>query len=374
MTTAHRFSAGWHRWRPAMALGAAGLLALGLVGAGCGNDDLAGTGLTASEATLGAEFAVDVPTLVELTSRLNLSAEQAGQMDGILAAWRNEAGERMAQRAERRAAHRAGEKGGRQRMQRVEAPGFDHLADAAAVLDNEQLDAFATYIEERRASRRADRMANRATDDASSVGPMAKRFAERLGVSDEEMTKVRSVHRESAEKMQDLHSRYAAGTLSAEELRDGLRAVRVETENRMKETVGEDDFARMHERRGAMKERALERRSENLEMRVARQVELLGKALRLDEAGKVQLASAMDQTLPARRQLIEQMTNDGLAPEEVLYQGIQIEKSASAAIRAGLSPEEAVRFDTIRRLLPAGGARGAGLGHGGPGFHHGGHH
>lgn len=374
MRAADRFFSGWQGRRLGLLLGAAGLLAIGFLASGCDSDDPAGAEIMTTEGALGAEFAVDVPTMAELTSRLNLSTEQAGRMETILADWREDAGERLAHRAERRAAHRAGQKDVGGSLRPFEAPGLDHLADAAAVLDNDQLASFATYIEERRAARRLDRKNGRGAGN-EVAGPMAKRFAERLGVSDEEMKQVRQVHLEKADQMLDLHTRYAEGKLGAEELRDGLKAIRLDTEKRMKEILGEEDFARMHERRDEIKEKVLDRRSENLDQRVAKQSERLGRALRLDEAGQARLASAMNQTLPARRALLDQVANDGLAPEERLYQGILVEKDASAGIRAALLPEEAVRFDALRRLLPvAAGATGAGLGHWGPGFHHGGHH
>jgi len=372
MTRAHCFPAGWHRSHLVLALGAVGLLAISFTAGGCGGEDLAGAGLIASEETLGADFAVDVPALAELNSRLNLSTEQSGKMERILADWRDDAANRMAKHAGRRAGHRAGHKDGHGMARPMDTPGFDHLVDAAAVLNNDQLDNFATYIEERRAARRADQKAHRGTDDASSMRPMAKRLAGHLGVSTEEMKQIGVIHREAAGRMRDLHTGYAEGKLSDEELRDGLRAIRLDTEGRMKSALGEDIFNRLHERRDEMKEKALDRRAENLDRRMARQADRLGRALRLDEAGGARLSSAIEQTEPARRQLIEQMANDGMAPEDVLYQGIQIEKNARTAIRAVLSPDEVVRFDSLRRLLPAGlGVRGAGFGHGGHGSHHG---
>ena len=368
MRSALRFKAGRYVSHMALALGAVGLLATGFVASGCGEEDLAGGGLTASESALGTEFALDIPALAELNSRLNLTPEQNTQMEKILADWRADAGERMTKRAERRAAHRAGEKGAKEMARPMDAPGFDHLADAAAVLDNDQLATFATFITERREARRADR---KGQADETSMGPMARQMARHMGVSSEEMKQVRSVHRESADRMRDLHTQYAASSISAEALRDGLRAIRLDTEGRMKSTLGETDFNRLHERRAAMKEKALDRRAENLELRATKQAERLGRALRLDEAGMARLAGAMEQTLPARRQLIEQMSKEETAPEDVVYQGIQIEKNASAAIRSVLSPEEVVRFDSLKKLLPAGaGVHGAGPGRG-PGFRHG---
>lgn len=369
MRSALRFTAGRYFSHMALTLGAVGLLATGFVASGCGEEDLAGGGLTASESALGTEFALDIPGMAELNSRLNLTPEQNTQMEKILADWRADAGERMTKRAERRAEHRAGKKGTREMARPMDAPGFDHLADAAAVLDNDQLATFATFIKERREARRADRKGQ--ADDETSMGPMARQMARHMGVSSEEMKQVRSVHRESADRMRDLHTQYAAGSISAETLRDGLRAIRLDTEGRMKSTLGETDFNRLHERRGAMKEKALDRRAESLELRATKQAERLGRALRLDEAGMARLAGAMEQTLPARRQLIEQMSKEEMAPEDVVYEGIQIEKNASAAIRSVLSPEEAVRFDSLKRLLPAGaGVHGAGPGRG-HGIHHG---
>lgn len=341
MKSEFRFAAGRYVSQMALALGAVGLLAIGLGASGCGEDDLDGSVLMGTEAASGAELAMDVPVLADLTSQLNLTAEQGARMEKILADWR------------------------------TDAPGFDHLADAAAILDNNQLATFAKLIEEKRAARRANREGH--ADDASSMGPRAKRMARHLGVSSEEMKQIRSVHRESADGIRDLHTRFAAGSISAEALRDGLRAIRLDTEGRMKNTLGETDFNRLHERRNAMKEKALDRRAESLDVRATKQAKRLGRALRLDDAGQARLAAAIEQTLPARRELMEQMSNDEMAPEDVVYRGIQIEQAASATIRAVLSPEEAVRFDSLKRLLPAGlGVRGAGPGRN-PGLHHG-HH
>ena len=298
--------------------------------------------------------------------------DQQREMESILADWRSEVGERMERRAEKRKSHhaRSGEKGTREdhhpgffMMSRMHAgfgggglfadsPGFEHLADAAAVLDNDQLTRFADYLDERREAR-ASKWRER-TDGAErrADGPFARKMAERFGVTTEDIAELRQAHRESGEKSRALHRDFAAGTISAELLRDGLREVRLGTEARAREVLGDEEFARLHERRSERHGERLERRAAKLDEIATTQADRLSRALRLDAAGESRIEAALRGTIQSRRALLEEIGGGNLAPEDVLYRGIQIEAETSAAIRATLSPEEAARFDTIRRLMP----------------------
>jgi hypothetical protein len=380
MISQHRSTPAWRRVRPALALGLAGIVALGFAAAGCGDDDEAGAGLTSADVT--GELNLDIPALAELNQRLGLSDEQARAMEQVLADWRTDLAERREKRVERRGKgrhdgspargerlHAEGGHGPGLLMGRfgglrvygegllADAPGFDHLADAAAILDNDQLATFSDYLLERREARRVERRERHADD--GRPGPMARKMASRFGLSESEAQALRAAHRESAERTRALHRDYAGGTITAEQLRDGLREVRLSTESKAKEVLGAEEFEAFHEKRADKREAMLQRRSEGLDERAAKQADRLGRALRLDAAGKSRLEGALRGTIPARRQLIEELSGGNLAPEEALYRGIQIEQDASAAIRATLSPEEAVRFDSLRRLIP-----GSRLGHG----------
>jgi hypothetical protein len=374
MITHERSRPSWRRLRPAAALALAGLAAIGFAAAGCGDDD-AGAGLTGPDGAAAGELSLDIPALAELDARLNLSETQRSEMAQVLADWRNDVADRAAKHAERRAARKGhddgdfrtrgdGHRGHRgQFMGRfgghhgfgdglaADAPGFDHLADAAAILDNDQLATFATYIEERRADRHATR-AGTGDGKFRLDGPMARKMASHLGLSESEARELRAAHKESGAAMRKLHQEYAAGTISAEQLRDGLRDIRLAMEARARTAMGDEEFEAFHERRSDRREKAMERRAERLDELLTKQADRLGRALRLDDAGKARVEAALQQTLPARRQLLDERSGGHLAPEEALYRGIQIEKEASAAIRATLTPDAAVRFDTLRRLIP----------------------
>ncbi|HEX7879453.1 MAG TPA: hypothetical protein VF720_08590 [Candidatus Eisenbacteria bacterium] len=370
MITSHRSTPSWRRLRPAMALGLAGLAALGFAAAGCGDDD-AGAGLTGADASLTSELNLDIPALAELNSRLNLSEEQARDMEKVLAAWRSDASERMEKRAGKHEAgarkesklHAEGARGHGFLMGRMGAgrgfgdglladgPGFDHLADAAAILDNDQLATFTTYIEERRQARRGE-WRERADKAPHRDGPMARKMASRFGLSESETEELRAAHKESAERTRQLHGDYAAGTISAEQLRDGLRDSRLAMEAKARELMGAEEFEALHSKGNGKRTEMFERRSERLDERATKQAERLARALRMDAAGKSRIEAALRETIPARRQLLDELSSDQVTPEDALYRGIQIEKEASAAIRATLSPDEVVRFDSLARLIP----------------------
>jgi len=368
MITSNRSTPTWRRLRPTLVLGLASIVALGFAAAGCGDDD---AGLMGADAAVTGELNLDIPALAELSGRLNLSEEQARDMETILAAWRTDVNERMEKRAEKHEA--GGRKGSRLHGEGApghgffmgrfggprgfgdgllaDAPGFDHLADAAAILDNDQLATFTAYIEERRQARREE-WRGKGDTKPRGTGPMARKMASRFGLSESEAEALRAAHKESAERTRQLHKDYAAGTISAEQLRDGLRDVRLSVESKAKELMGAEDFEAIHAKGSEKRGEMFERRSERLDERATKQADRLARALRMDAAGKSRLEAALRETIPARRQLLEELSSDQVTPEDALYRGIQIEKEASAAIRATLSPEEAARFDSLVRLIP----------------------
>lgn len=338
-------------------LGLAGSLGLiAILATGCQEDgtDSAGAALIgASDDAATAELFAP-PSIDELKSRLNLTDDQSRQLAAIL-------DEAKSMRAERRAARGQGPAD-----MAPKAGGM--LADAAAILETGQLQEFSAMMKERRQAQREEMKQRR--DEKGGPGHGPNRAARFPGLSDTDQKALREVHRSAGEQMRTLHEQYAAGSISAEQLRDGLRDIRTTTEPRVRAILGDEAFEKMQSRRGDRREAMAEKRLDRIDDTPERQAAMLGKALRLTDGQASQVKAALEKTIPAREALLKQVESGGLAPEEVLYQGIQIHRQASAEIRALLNVDQAARFDAIEDLLP--GKMGHGMPGMGPGFSPGG--
>lgn len=345
-------------------LGLAGSLGLiALFAAGCREDgtDNTGAALIGASDDVATDGLFAPPSIEELKSRLNLSEEQTRQIAGIL-------GQAQSLRNERRAAR--GQRGPGGGPPEMAMKGGGMLADAAAILETGQLQEFSAMMKERRQAHREE-MQQR-FDEKGGPGRTHERAARLLGLSDADQKALAEIHRSAGEQMRSLHEQFAAGSISAEQLRDQLRDIRTASEPRVRAILGDDAFEKMQSRRADRREEVAEKRLDRVDESPERHAAMLGKALRLTDDQTGQVKAALEKTVPAREALLKQVESGSVAPEEVLYQGIQIHKQASAEIRSILTADQVARFDAIEDLLP--GRMGRGMPGMGPGFGPGGPH
>ncbi len=152
---------------------------------------------------------------------------------------------------------------------------------------------------------------------------------------------------------------YHDGSLTAEALRDSTGAARQALLSRAQSILSADAYQKLLElsaqERQQVADRALARLGQaDID---TRRVDGLAAILGLDGAAKASVASALDSGRPQMQALFQSIKDGGVAFESAVYQAAQIDASVRAAVRALLTSDQAQRLDAIEKLAPPRGAR-----------------
>jgi len=362
--------------------GAAMAVAAVVTMTGCESGDagmLLGSATGAEERAAGA--AIDVPSMADLREALSLDDEQVTALEPLLASWKTAVAERharfeahRAERAERRAMHRAERDAdgppprARERRHtemrdgRPHRPAMTFVAESGAVLDADQMVALAGLLESRRATIRGADAQGPGRHGRGSRGPggpgahglgIGAHFAARQLDADPET--VRALHealRSQHETLRPLWDGYLEGAVSAEALRDGLRAARENVEGSAETLLDADQRGKLDGFVAEMRERAAEQQLERLDDRLERHADLLVKALDLDETRAAAVRGVLDRAGTEWRGTIEAGGSGSIQIEESVYRTLTLLASTKDAIRAELTEDQARVFDAFAELMP----------------------
>ncbi|MFN8549564.1 MAG: hypothetical protein U0527_16715 [Candidatus Eisenbacteria bacterium] len=208
-------------------------------------------------------------------------------------------------------------------------------------------------------------LSDRRADRASQVGSGAvgaeirrdarehrSRFERKFGLSSAEGSELRTLLREKGEELRQLAREVEAGTITPEAARDRAKAIREEMKASAAEVLSPDQIAQFEQRRNARRSEMAERRLGDLSARMARRAVFLGRVLSLDATQQANVRATLEESLEARRANLEKMKSGALAPEDAMYEAWITERTVGEKVRAMLSPEQAVRFDALIKLLP----------------------
>ena len=140
------------------------------------------------------------------------------------------------------------------------------------------------------------------------------------GVTDEQAGQITEALDGNRQEFFDLRRAFAKGTISAEELRDGAKALRESVERALQSVLSDDQYSALEAALAEHRAEIATRRLENLEQGVARRLEFLTKVLALTDGQPAAVYAVLDESV--------------------------------VALRALLTPEQAEIFDSLRNLLP----------------------
>lgn len=305
-----------------------------------------------------------LPSLEELRTELGLTEEQSGVVEAALGTWQagmEVCSDRIRDRARDRLHDgRGGPPPGGHGMPggfgEFEPPMLGFLESVVPVLEPGQVSTLADLLEAR-CNERPRFREGRGGRHGHGPGPGPGMFLGPIlqqieGVTAEQGAQIREALEGMRQEFFELRRAFAAGTVSAEDLRDRAKELRESIEAALREILTAEQYAAFEEAVAEHRADMAERRLENLEEGVARRLEFLGNVLGLSDAQKAQVAAVLDESIAARRTVLEALRDGSIEIEDALYQGYVIARETADAIRALLDPEQVEIFDSLKRLLP----------------------
>lgn len=374
-------------WKAGMWAGAGiGVLAATLLG-GCLSDADRSTddaAAAAAAATATGETWVEAwdasgppgfPTAAELSAGLSLTDEQAAVVNAALNEWRARMEEQRRRMEQRRNSQGHGMPGA---FGENEPPMLAFLEAVVPALDTDQVATMAGLLERKhdeagepgmgpgpRGSRGGGvRPGGRPGGPGGPgfggpIGGVLRELRDELDLSADQLTALHDALRASHDTFRDLRRQFRDGSITAEELRDAARDARLALEEQLAEILSAEQYTLLMDTLAEHRTEMIDRRLAHLDEGAARRLEFLTNVLQLDDAQAAQVETVLDDSMDARRAVLEALRDGSIEIEEALYQGYLIAQSTAAAIRDLLTPEQQAVFDALRTLLP---------GHGGP--HH----
>lgn len=361
-------------------------LALAAIGGGCNEaDDLVVAaqvdGLEQARDGSGpASLSLsDLPVEMELTadqqSRLGAALEDLSRARAEMWQERREHRQR-GERGERRRGgeHRGvpGEFGPEQEHAKFDGPKFDGAKLDRRPFDDKEpplvtfLEKSADILEPQQFALLAGVMAERRMQLREWSEPMLEplmdlrmgRAAKHLGLEKEQRQELRDALQGTGESIRATLRAVEDGSMSREAARDAVKQQREAARAQAQRILSAEQFEQAEAFRRERVAQSVDRRIEHLDSRLERRADHLSRVLALDDAGRAQVAQILQSSLSMRADLLRSLKDGARAPEDVAYEVTQLEARLADQIRAGLTPEQATRFDAVLELVP----RGAGLG------------
>jgi len=172
------------------------------------------------------------------------------------------------------------------------------------------------------------------------------------GVTDEQREQIHEALAGKRQEFFELRQAFAEGTLSAEELHDRAKALRESIESALQSILTGEQYEALEALVAEHRAELAQSRLDRLEEGVARRLDFLSNVLTLTDDQRAQVSAILEQSVAARRTVLEALRDGTIEIEDALYEGYVIAQDTADAIRALLNPEQQVIFDSLRRVLP----------------------
>jgi hypothetical protein len=263
-----------------------------------------------------------------------------------------------------------------------EAPVLVFLEDASKALTPDQFAQLARLLKEERDQWTAERSGRHGKDArgpsarrprgrgegmserrGAGAGPGARtgfealvdRAAGYLDLTDAQRERIRSIVDERAVEMRELRSRVDSGATTPEEARDGMRAIRNGTRDQIKGVLTAEQWEKADAFRTERVGEQIDARMDRMEDQIQRRGLFLERVLDLAPAQASHVQDLLKETVPARKEILGGVRAGTLAPEDAAMRVLDLERSAAAQIGSLLTPEQMVRWEAVKDLLPRGG-------------------
>lgn len=292
-------------------------------------------------------------TIEQVDARVHLSDAQKAQLQNALERLRSARQDRWSRRGQ------GGRRGGvGQGGIAGDPPIFGFIEDASRILTPDQFREVALMLKEHRDARTAQRAGQmnvrrhgQGDDEAMPFG-LGERGAAYLGLSEEQQTRLRPIVRQHVDEIRGVRDQVHGGAITRDQARDRIRTIREDMREDAKAILTGEQWEKVESfRRGRMAD-AIDTRMEHLDVHLTRRAEVLARILGLDSSQAQQVKTWILETIPARSDVLGQLRAGTIAPEDAAGRIQGIEAGLAGRITPLLTPEQLVRWESIRDLLP----------------------
>lgn len=377
-----------------------GLAILGLValmGAGAGCDQADGTadpldgaivsagGESLDEALPAGPFAS--LTIEQIDARVKMTPEQRSAIQNALDKARAARDERQSRAGRGAWGRRSGADRPRLGPAAGDPPAFVFLEEASRTLSSDQFAQLARLLGEERDRWVAERPAWGAPGaggprghgrgaggrhgagfargarpaDGSGPGPefagLLDRAAGALDLTGAQRERVAAILDERAVEMREIRSRVASGSATPEMARDEIHALRTGTRDELKSVLTAEQWEKADAFRSQRVGQQIDARMERMESQLERRGEFLKRVLDLEPGQAARVNDLLRETIPARKETLSGVKAGTILPEDAAMRVLELERSTAEQIGSLLTPEQRVRWEAVKDLLPRGGPR-----------------
>ena len=317
------------------------------------------------DSTSGPRF----PSLDDFVAALSLTEEQQATFSSALSELQSSVKPRRPQGGQggggrgprgggegRKPRHEHGMPGG---FGEGERPVMTFLETVVPALSTEQVDAMADLMQAHRDAQASDGDRPRGRRGPGPfLGKIFREVGQDLGVTSDQREAIMTTMKSKRSDFRALRQAFAAGEITAEQLRDDSRALRLEVQGELESILSEEQLAALEAAIAEHRAERTQRRIDNLGGGLDRRVEFLTNVLGLDGGTAAAVRGVLEGSLSERQAVLEALRDGNLDIEEALYRGYTIAQTTIANVASQLSGDAAAKFDALQRLLPGGGRRG----------------
>jgi hypothetical protein len=180
---------------------------------------------------------------------------------------------------------------------------------------------------------------------------IARTLHDEFSLTREQVQALHDAFRAAHEALRTLHTDYAAGTITAEVVRDGAAAALQTLSGDLEATLGADAYARLTDLLDQARVTTAQRLLDTLDARIDRHFAFLTLVLGLDDAQQTAVRAALDVAEASTEALLIEVRDGGVTFPDALYRHLQIHQTLRAAVHAQLTQEQIDLLDALRPLM-----------------------
>jgi len=185
------------------------------------------------------------------------------------------------------------------------------------------------------------------------IGRVLREDADALALTQDQKDKLQALVAPTKASFEALRTARENGT-SDDQLRAQGKALREKVEADVAEILDAGQNAKLQQSIAERRSKFADEQLAQLGPRTERHVDFLTKALVLTPSQTAQVRTILAGTEASRRAALEAVKSGQAHPEDMLAKGGPVEavEGAADAVRAVLTPEQTIRYDAIRLLVP----------------------
>jgi Spy/CpxP family protein refolding chaperone len=204
---------------------------------------------------------------------------------------------------------------------------------------------------EARVERMDSHRRGRGGEDAMPFG-FGGRTAAYLGLTEAQQAQLKPIVQQHMDEIRDLREQVRAGGTTREQARERIRAIRLQMREEAKSVLTAEQWEKFESFRRDGGGQAIDNRVAHLDAQLARRADILARVLGLDATQAQQVRSLILETVPARTEVLNQARAGTLEPEDAAGKILEIERALEGKITPLLTPEQRLRWEAVRDLLP----------------------